>query len=306
MKVLITGASGFAGTWLARELEGHGHQARAFPSHDRIDLTDADAVESVIRAASPDAVAHLAAVAFGPDAARDPALALQVNVGGTIALCEALRRLAVPPLLLVAGSSDAYGYPDPSDLPLSESAPLRPRSTYGLSKAAQEAVALAAASRHDLRVVVVRSFNHSGPGQREVFVLPALARRVVDLQRGIADVIPVGNLDVRRDFTDVRDIVRAYRLLLEAGAAGRTAARGAVFNVASGRSVAIRRLLQELCELAGVEPQMAVDPALVRPDDPPEILGDASALREATGWRPVITRRQTLSDLLAHAALMVR
>lgn len=303
MRVLVTGASGFVGTWLTRELRTSGHAASAFPSHDRVDLTDAGAIAAVIRAKAPDVVAHLAAVSFGPDATRDPALAFRVNVGGTLALCEALRAQSDPPILLVAGSSDVYGSPELRDLPLTEAASLRPRSAYGLSKAAQEAVALEAASRQGLRVVVARAFNHTGPGQRDVFVVPALARRVAALKRGDAAEIPVGNLEVRRDFTDVRDVVRAYRLLMELGSDGRIGDRGgSVVNVASGRSVSIRSLLLDLCRMAQVEPRMMVDPSLVRPDDPPDIVGDASALRALTGWTPLVPWPQTLAEVLAEAA----
>lgn len=293
MRVLVTGAGGFVGRWLTDELEAAGH-AIAAPASAELDVTDPDSIGGALGRFRPDAVAHLAAVAFAPDARADPARAFAVNVGGTVNLFEEIRRSASGPVVLVTGSSEVYGAPDPSELPLTEESPLRPATPYALSKAAQESVALAYAARLGLRVVVTRSFNHSGPGQRPVFVVPALAARVRDARNGGEPVIRVGNLDVRRDFTDVRDVVRAYRLLLEAAHAERTGDGGAVFNVASGRAVPVRDVVEQLCELAGVAPKTVTDPDLVRPNDPPEIRGDYGALRFLTGWEPTLGVSQML------------
>src|SRR5664280_563900 len=185
----------------------------------------------------PEAVVHLAVMAFAPDAKTDPEAAFRVNVGGTIALFEALRRVGIKPAVLVTGSSEVYGSPRSSDLPLTENAPLAPSHPYGISKIAEEAVAVEASARYGFPVVVTRSFNHAGPGQRPVFVVPAMAERVMCVKRGQATTIPAGNIDVRRDLTDVRDVVVAYRLLLEAAAAGKMPDRFTVINVASGEVV---------------------------------------------------------------------
>lgn len=298
MKVLVTGATGFVGRWLVRELEAAGHDAVAAPGSAALDVTDELAVARLIASVEPDAVAHLAGVSYGPDARRDPDRAFAVNVGGTEALIAALVAARRPIPLLVAGSSEVYGRPRPGDLPLTEGAPTEPDQPYGRSKLAQERVALGAAKSHGLSVVVTRSFNHTGPGQRAEFVAPAFARRVLEARDSGARTIPVGNVDVRRDFGDVRDVARAYRLLLE-GSAGGSVGPAVIVNVATGRAVAIREILAILCRLAGVDPEPVIDPALVRPDDPPEMVGDASLLRALTGWVPTIGLERTLADLLA-------
>lgn len=297
MRILVTGAGGFVGRWLTRELELAGHEVIAPRGRAALDVTDAEAVAATIRSAAPDAVAHLAAVSFGPDARSDPALALRTTVGGTVHVLEGVRHRSPSPAVLVSGSSEVYGRPRPEELPLTEESPLRPSSPYALSKAAQEGVALAYAARHGLRLAVTRSFNHAGPGQRGVFVLPALAERLRAVARGEATDVATGNLDVRRDFTDVRDVVRAYRLLLERLVDGHIASGGAVLNVASGRSVAIRELLAELCRVAGIEPVIRSDPALVRHDDPPDISGDPGALVRLTGWRPERPIESTVREI---------
>jgi GDP-4-dehydro-6-deoxy-D-mannose reductase len=300
VRIFVTGATGFVGGWLQRELLGAGHEIVAAPGPDELDIADRD---QLVRwfSGSPDAVVHLAGMAFAPDARSDPAEAFRVNVGGTVAVFEALRELGLRPPTLVTGSSEVYGIPRPEDLPLGETAPLAPRQPYAVSKAAQEGVAIAAAVRWGFPVVVTRSFNHSGPGQRPVFVLPALARRIAAVRRGASTSLSAGNIDVRRDIGDVRDVVRAYRLLLEGLAEGRLGRAPLVVNVATGRAEPIRSMIDQLCTLAGVSPEVRIDPALVRADDPPEIRGDATLLGELTGWRPEIPLVQTFSDLLAEA-----
>jgi GDP-4-dehydro-6-deoxy-D-mannose reductase len=299
VRILVTGASGFVGRWLTRELDAFGHDVIPTPASSTFDIADVASVGPFVRATAPDAVAHLAAVSFSGDARRNPGEAFRVNVGGTAVLLDSVHRLPRRPVVLVAGSSEAYGPPRPFDLPLREDAPLMPSTPYGLSKLAQEAVALEVASRCGLRLVVTRSFNHVGPGQRAAFVVPALATRILDVLRGEAATIRVGNIDVRRDFTDVRDVVRAYRLLLEASARGILPSPQMVVNVASGRPLSIRSIAEMLRRLAGCGAELVVDPALVRTDDPPEVAGDASLLAELTGWEPEIPLEQTLADILA-------
>jgi GDP-4-dehydro-6-deoxy-D-mannose reductase len=297
MRVLVTGASGFVGRWLTRALADAGHEPAAPPRG--FDVTDAEVVRAVVGDVRPDAIAHLAAVAFAPDAGQDPERAVRVNVGGTVHVMEAVRAQAEPPVVLVAGSSEVYGVPRPEDLPLHEGAPLRGQTPYALSKLGQESAALAYASRNVLRVVVTRSFNHIGPGQRRSFVVPALAERVRAVQRGEDDAIPVGNLDVRRDLCDVRDVVAAYVALLERLADGRLPSGGTVLNVCSGRSTSIRWVLEELCRQAGVEPVTRTDPGLVRAVDAPDIRGDGSAIRAAAGWHATTPLGRTLADVWA-------
>jgi GDP-4-dehydro-6-deoxy-D-mannose reductase len=301
MRIFVTGAIGFVGRWLEKELTDNGHEVVSAPGPDELDITDRPGLVRWLGdpAARPDAVIHLAGMAFAPDARQDPGEAFRVNVGGTLALFEALREIGIRPPVMVSGSSDAYGVPRPQDLPLREEAPLAPHAPYALSKAAQEGVAAEQAARYGFPVVVTRSFNHAGPGQRPVFVVPVMAQRVMAVKRGQATSIPAGNIDVRRDLTDVRDVVAAYRLLVEAAAKGNLPDRCTVVNVASGTAVTVRSVIERLCALAGVAPVVEVDQALVRASDPPEIRGDATLIRGLVGWQPRIPLEQTLRDVLA-------
>jgi GDP-4-dehydro-6-deoxy-D-mannose reductase len=306
MRIFVTGAIGFVGAWLQSELRQNGHTVVPAPGPDELEITDRDGLARWLGQPDgpPEAIVHLAGVAFAPDARNDPAEAFRVNVAGTVALFEALRLVGIKPAVLVTGSAEVYGSPRPQNLPLNENAPLAPRHPYAISKMAEEAVAIEASALYGFPVVVTRSFNHTGPGQRTVFVVPAMARRVVALQRGETQCIRAGNVDVRRDLSDVRDVVRAYRLLLER-TADRSMETPRVVNVASGEAVSIQSLIEQLCELAGVPPRIEVDQSLVRADDPVEIRGDASLLTELTGWRREIPLRTTLRDALAEAATSI-
>jgi GDP-4-dehydro-6-deoxy-D-mannose reductase len=297
MKVLVTGATGFAGRWLVRELADAGHEAVAAPSSAVLDVADAGAVARLVHDVRPDAIAHLAAVAFGPAATADPGRALRTAVAGTQAVFEGVHAAGLRCAVLVSGSSEVYGDPKAHDLPLAEDALLRATRPYGLVKLAQESVALAVGARYRIPVVVTRSFNHIGLGQRPGFVIPAFVERVRALRDGRAPDIPAGNLDVRRDLTDVRDVARAYRLLLEGIASGLDTPH--VVNVASGRSIAIRDVLFHLCRIAGVEAKVHVDAALVRPGEPPEVVGNPALLARLTGWRPEIPLERTLEEVFA-------
>lgn len=300
MRVYVTGASGFVGRWLARELQGAGHDVAPPSGLTQIEITDTGALRTELERARPDAIVHLAAISFAPDAGADPTRAMTVNVAGTDALLRASASLYPRPALLVVSSSEVYGSPSPGTLPLTELAPLGPRTIYGLTKVGQEAAAVWGALRHGLRLVVARPFNHTGPGQRPVFAVPAFVQRVLAVRNGETESIRAGNIDVRRDIGDVRDVVRAYRLLLERMASGWPASP-TTFNIASGRAVAIAEVIETLCRLAGIEPRIAVDHALVRPGDPPEIVGDARALTNAVGWRPEVPLDATLADMLGEA-----
>ncbi len=297
MRVAVTGADGFVGRWLTRELSAAGHEVIG-SSGRTPDVTDAAALRAWLEDARPAAVVHLAAISSGPVAAADPPRAFAVNVGGTINLIEAARHITPAPVVLVPSSGEVYGRPDPDELPFRETAPLRPRGTYALTKAAQEAIVRVAGTRHGLPVVVARAFNHTGPGQRPSFVVPAIAARVHAVAAGGAATIPIGNLDVARDFLDVRDVVRAYRLLVEGACAGGVAP-GSVVNVASGRSTTIRSIVAALSAAAGVDAPVVVDPDLVRPDEVLDVRGDASLLTSMVGWRPEIPFERTLGEVLA-------
>jgi GDP-4-dehydro-6-deoxy-D-mannose reductase len=299
MRVLVTGADGFVGRWMVEELREAGYEVIGTPPRDELDIVDGDAVRSFIADVTPDAVVHLAGLAFGPDATRDTSEAERVNVTGTATLLNALATSPrSPAAVVVAGSADVYGRPDPEDLPLQESATLGPATDYGRSKLRQEETALAIGRDSGIPLVTTRSFNHTGPGQRAEFVAPALARRILAAAAAGSLDIPVGNLDVRRDMSDVRDVVRAYRLILDCLANGRMRP-GTVVNVASGRSVSIREIVAMLSDIVGVTVTPRVDPALVRVHEPLELVGDATLLHELTGWEPRIPLRRTLEDLVA-------
>ncbi len=298
MRVLVTGAIGFVGTWLTTDLGAAGHEVIGFPGPDILDIADRIGVRSAVAEARPDAVAHLAAMAYAPDASAEAAEAIRVNVGGTLAVLEACRAEAPLAAVLVVGSSDVYEPPE-TDAPLTEASPLGPRGVYGLTKLAAEALALSILVGSSLEVAVVRSFNHTGPGQRPVFAVPAFAGRILEARRAGVHEIRAGNVDVARDLSDVRDVVRAYRLLLEALADRRVPPGKRVYNVASGRAVPMSQLIGRLAELADWPVAIVRDPALVRRDDPRVIRGDASALRALTGWAPMVEMDQTLADVLA-------
>jgi len=301
VRVLVTGTTGFVGRWMVDELSTAGH-VLAGARGDRVDVTDAAALGAYVDEVRPDGVIHLAGIAFPPDAAREPEAADRVNIGGTVALLGAVARLERPPSVVVVGSSEVYGPPDPRDLPLTEQALTRPIGAYGRSKLRQEQAALEAAQASPVAIAVTRSFNHTGPGQRAEFVAPALARRLLAAREAGEAEIRVGNIDVRRDFGDVRDVVRAYRLILEGLAAGNIGS-GSVLNVATGRSVAIGEMLAMLANVVGVDVRPVRDPALVRAGEAPEIVGDASRLTALTGWRPSIPLPTTLADLVASVDL---
>ena len=216
----------------------------------------------------------------------------ETNVLGTEKLLEAVRAATPSARVLYVGSADAYGAVTPADLPLRETMPLRPANPYAASKAAAEAIALQYARAGMLDIVATRSFNHTGPGQRPPFAVPVFAKQIAEIARGIAaPLLRVGNLNPRRDFSDVRDVVRAYRLIAERGVCG------TAYNVCSGKSVAMHEIVEQLVSAAGVNISLEVDPARLRPSDTPEIVGDNSLLREHTRWEPAIALSQTLRDV---------
>jgi GDP-4-dehydro-6-deoxy-D-mannose reductase len=301
VRILITGASGFVGRWLVRELEAAGHEAIGTPASSQLDITDQRAVAALLRATRPDAVAHLAGLSYGPDARREPDRALAVNEGGTRTLMTEVAAASRTTPVLVVSSSEVYGNPAAADLPLSESAPLLAEQPYGLSKLAQERAVFESDAGGGPPVVIVRPFNHTGPGQRPEFVVPALAQRILAARQSGNPTIAAGNVDVRRDFSDVRDVVRAYRLILEAFGTSGLSPGPRIYNVASGRAVAIRDIAQAFAARAGIDVDIQVDPALVRVSDPPEIRGDAALIHADLGWHPSIPFDVTLDDVFEDA-----
>lgn len=298
MRALVTGADGFVGGWLTQHLEesgddvwrGIGHGPHGGRKERAVDLTDAAAIGDLVAWARPEAVYHLAAVAFGPAASADVGHALDVTVRGSAYLLEAVARRDSPPMVMIPSSAEVYGAPGSKRL--TERASIAPVNVYGATKAAQETLGLAYHRAGRVPVVVARAFNHIGPGQRESFVVPAFAMQLARIAAGAAEpAVQVGNLDVHRDFTDVRDVVRAYRLLVAGGHTGQP------LNVASGRAVSVREVLDALIALSGLQVEVTVDPARVRHSDLPVVCGSSALLRRLTGWQPRIPLGRTLRDV---------
>ena len=311
MSVLVTGATGFVASHmfehigrvaptlrrfgLVRPGLANGLAFRTGVEAIEADLTEAAEVRAAVAEARPERIIHLAAHSSVHASWSDPAACFATNVLGLGHLLDALREASLSPRVLVVGSADEYGAVGPQDLPLGEDAPLRPRSPYAASKVAQGYLARCHARAFDIDVVCTRTFPHTGPGRGELFAESSFARQVAEIEAGkVPAVVRAGNLDAVRDFTDVRDVVRAYWSLLEGGEPGGT------YNVCSGHGVSLHELLDTLLELSGAAVDRVVDPSRLRPSDVPALVGDPAKLREATGWRPEIPLKQTLRDLLEH------
>lgn len=310
MRLLVTGAGGFVGGHLveqvrreapATSLHGvvlpHGSLAWSTAQGARVveaDLDDPAAAAAVIDEVRPDAIVHLAGQSSVHQSWLDPGGTLRTNVLGIVHLLDAARRAGLAPAVLVVGSAEEYGPVAEAELPIRETAPLRPASPYAVSKVAQGALALLYGPAGGMRVVLTRTFHHTGPGRGEAFAESSFARQIAEIEAGLRPpVIEVGNLDAVRDFSDVRDVVRAYLLLLERGEPGQA------YNVCSGRGRSIREILDLLLARSTARVEVRLDRDRLRPADVPSQVGDPSRLRAATGWEPEIPLEQTLADLLA-------
>jgi GDP-4-dehydro-6-deoxy-D-mannose reductase len=315
VRVLITGAGGFAGQYLIRELLSRGaaqvtggaYQGRApadgvLTEEERsavrwrpLDVTSDASVRALVDEAEPERVYHLAGQASVGQSFGDPLGTWEVNATGTLRLLGALQNRGGGSRVLVVSSAEVYGAVPEEEQPIREDRPLRPVSPYGASKMAAEAAALSATAGGDVEVVVARSFNHAGPGQDRRFLLPSMAEQLRQVRRGARDPeLRVGNLEACRDFLDVRDVARAYARLLEAGESG------AAYNVCSGEARSLRELVEALVRLSGTGARIVVDPERFRPTDMRLLVGSATRLR-ALGWTPQIPLEKTLNDLLERA-----
>lgn len=284
--VLVTGAGGFVGRHLLAELGGRAVAGRA-------DVTDGDALAAELREVAPAAVCHLAAATSVAESWQRGAETWRVNVLGTVALLDAVRAEAPEARTLVVSTGEVYG-PTPHG-PAGEETPVAPLSPYAASKAAAELAATRAARAEKLDVVVARPFQHAGPGQDERFAIGSWTARIARLERAGGGELEVGDLTVRRDLTDVRDVTRAYRLLLD------PATPAGTYNVCSGRTVELATVLDTLVRLAREPVEVRDNPALRRPVDVPVLAGDPARLEAATGWRAEIPLEQTLADALDEA-----
>lgn len=291
-KALVTGGRGFVGTWLAAHLAAQGDDVVV--TGEEVDVTDSEAVRASLAEIRPDAVYHLAGWAAVGSSWESPAGVFSVNANGALHVLDAARRLESSPRVLIVSSAEVYGRVQPDQLPLTEDMAVSPVSPYAASKVAAEVVARQAFLGFGLDVFVVRPFNHIGPGQSPGFVVSDLAKRIVDAERSGATTLAMGNPTPRRDLTDVRDVVRAYRLLVERGTPGE------VYNVCSGEDVVIGDLAQRLIDLSGSELALSTGAVDVRAVDVPVLRGDATKVRQTTGWSPEIPLDETLLDVLAY------
>ncbi|HEV7524331.1 MAG TPA: GDP-mannose 4,6-dehydratase [Acidimicrobiia bacterium] len=295
MRALVTGATGFVGPHLLAHLRACGDDVVSpGDASGAFDISNRAAVHDAFEEHRPDVVYHLAAWSDVGASWRDPTACLRVNVEGTANILDAARACGARRVLAI-GSSEEYGRIDPDVARLREDAPLRPVTPYGASKVAASFLALQAWLGAGLETVRVRAFSHTGPGQSDRFVVPALARRIVEAEVAHAPSIRVGAREPVRDLSDVRDIVRAYRLLVEHGAPGE------VYNVCSGAGVSIGEIADRLTARAGGRLDVVVDDALVRPVEVPRLVGDPTKLVDATGWSPGYTLDETLDAVLADA-----
>lgn len=311
MRVLITGITGFAGShlaeyilaehpgvevyglvrWRSRTENIEGLRGRVVLKEG--DLKDMVSLRTVLDQVRPDRIFHLAAQSFVPTSWRLPAETFAINALGQINLFEAALSLKLAPRIQIAGSSEEYGMVYPDEVPMKETNPLRPLSPYAVSKVAQDLLAYQYFKSYGLPAIRTRGFNHTGPRRGDVFVTSNFAQQVAEVEKGRREpIIRVGNLEAKRDFTDVRDIVRAYWLAAEKGEPGD------VYNIGSGRAYAMKEVLDTLLAKSKAKVRVEVDPERLRPSDVPILLADAGKFGTLTGWAPRIPFEQTLSDLL--------
>jgi len=311
MKALITGITGFAGSHLAEYLLAEHKDVGVYGTYrwrsrmDNVehlegqielvesDLRDYTSVYAALDRIRPDYVFHLAAQSFVPSSWTAPAETLTTNIAGQTNLFEAVRALGLDPVIQIACSSEQYGLVHPDEVPIQETNPLRPLSPYAVSKVAQDFLGYQYFQSYGMKVIRTRGFNHTGPRRGHPFVTSNFCRQVASIEAGFQEpVIRVGNLEAIRDFTDVRDMVRAYWLGVTKGRPGE------VYNIASGEGISIRALLDKILALSNVHVRVEVDPDRLRPSDVEILIGDSSKFRADTGWAPRIPFDQTVQDLL--------
>ncbi len=303
MRALIIGGAGFVGGYLIRELLSSGWEvcATCLPEEKitgcdtvKLDILKSGAVGEVLEKTCPDVVYHLAAQSSVAVSWKRPQLTAEINVVGTINVLEAVREYGRARTVLI-GSGEEYGFIRDGACPLSEDEPLHPGNIYAATKACQGMLGEIYARAYKMDIVMVRAFNHSGPGQADIFVISDFCRQIAEAEAGLREpVIRVGNLSAKRDFTDVRDVVRAYRLLGTNGVSGR------VYNVGRGKAVEIQYILDTALGMARTDIRTERDPARMRASDIPLIEPDVSLIREDTGWQAEITMEQTIGDTLEY------
>ncbi|WP_275546418.1 MULTISPECIES: GDP-mannose 4,6-dehydratase [unclassified Pseudomonas] len=293
-KLLVTGLSGFVGRHLEARLKvptAGGWRLMAAQPHD---LTAAETLDEWLADDCPDAVIHLAGQTFVPEAFRDPARTLQINTLGTLNLLQALKRKGFSGTFLYVSSGDVYGHVDESQMPISELLAPRPRNPYAVSKVSAELLCQQWSYAEPWRIMIARPFNHIGAGQSESFVISSMARQLVRVKRGFQSPrLDVGDIDVTRDFLDVRDVIEAYLLLLDRGVSGE------IYNVCSGLERKVRDMIGEMARLAGVEVELVQDSARMRRAEQRRVVGSSEKLQRETGWKPGVHITDTLQSVLS-------
>lgn len=311
--VLITGATGFAGAYLAKllaekndsSLHGTCFSSYTGPLSDimtlyQVDMTKKEQVQALIASVKPDEIYHLAAHTSPAESFKDPEGTLMNNILSELHLFQAVKETNPQARVLTISTAEIYGGVSPSDLPIDEDTPLRPGSPYAVSKIAQDYLGFQFYQSEKLQIIRVRPFNHIGPGQVAKFVVPSFAKQIAEIEKGKQEpVMKVGNLEGKKDFTDVRDIVKAYALLMEKGEAGD------VYNLGSGKSVAIKTILDTLLSFTKTSISVERDDALYRPLDTPEVICDATKIMDLTGWKPEIPLEQSLEEALEYFRKLV-
>ena len=308
MKALITGITGFVGSHLAEHLLARGDEVygtmRWRSRMDNInhiknkikfietDIRDSYSIEKAIMSVEPDVIFHLAAQSFVHTSFHAPQETLSTNIIGTVNLLEAIRNSKISPVIQIAGSSEEYGLVHENETPIKETNQLRPLSQYAVSKVAQDLLGYQYHKSYGIKTVITRAFNHEGPRRGEVFSTSNFAKQIAEIERGAEPVIQVGNLDSSRDFTDVRDVVRAYTVAVE------KCDYGEAYNICSGKAWKISEMLKLLLSMSTKKIEIREDPARMRPSDVQLLLGDFSKFHKKTGWKPEIPFDKTMKDLL--------
>jgi GDP-4-dehydro-6-deoxy-D-mannose reductase len=305
-KIFVTGASGFVGKYLISELLSSQKDIQivgTFLNNEdsdlknkiklvKVDLGNSTEVEDLISTEKPDFIFHLAASTSPRDSFNDPKKTFDNNINSEINILEAVRKQKLNPRILITSSAEIYGLVSPENLPINEDTPLNPTNPYAVSKIAQDFLALQYFNSYKFDVIRLRPFNHAGPGQSENFAISAFAKKIAMVEKGELDKITVGNLDSKRDFTDVRDVVKAYVLLSEKGKSGEA------YNIGSGKSHLLSEILSTLISLSNKKIITEQDQNLIIPLDNPDLVCDYSKLKAATDWAPQIIINQTLKDTL--------
>lgn len=307
-KALVTGINGFAGSFLASYLLNLGYEVHGTIKSETnnlkgieeklqlypLDLLDREKVKEVVSKVRPNFIFHLAALTSPAQSFKDPASFFTTNISAQLNVFDSLIESGLlDTRVLITSSAEVYGMVKPGDLPVDEETPLRPASPYAVSKIAQDYLGLQYFLSNKLQVIRVRPFNHVGPRQSPDFVVASFAKQIADIEKGeVTPVIKVGNLDAKRDFTDVRDMVKAYELIINKGEIGE------VYNIGSGKSHQIKEILEKLLSMSQKEIEIEIDPSRLRPSDVPDIVADSLKLKSLTGWSTEIPLEQTLKDTL--------